>query len=76
MEVSKQTYQYIINTEILLLTEFHINAIDLFNNLTLLDLYAYIAGIEKNVADKNKRYSNTKALATQLYMLREVLNSM
>lgn len=48
----------------------------MFNNLTLLDLHYYINRMEKNIEQKNKKYSNTKMLATQLYMLKQVLNSM
>lgn len=57
-------YQYIINTEVLLMTEFHMDSIGMFDDLTLLDLHFYIKRMEKNIEERNKRYSNTKALAT------------
>ena len=75
-EVSIQMQQYILSTETLLLTEFHFNTLNMFDDMTLLDFQFYINQIEKNVGEKNKRYSNTKMLATQLHMLKQVLNSM
>ena len=48
----------------------------MFDNLTLLDLHFYIKRMEKNIEERSKKYSNSKLLATQLYMLKQVLNSM
>lgn len=75
-EVSIQMYQYILSTEALLLTEFHFNTLNMFDNMTLLDFQFYINSIEKNIGEKSKRYSNSKLLATQLYALKQILNSM
>lgn len=51
--MSTQIYDYILNTEILLLTEFKLDSVDMFNNLTLLDLHYYINRMEKNIEQKN-----------------------
>lgn len=41
-----------------------------------MDLYTYVDALENKIKEKNKRYSNSKHLATQLVMLREILNNM
>lgn len=55
-----QLYQYIMNTEAMLFVEFHVNCFDMFNDMTMLDMHAYIGMMEKHIEKKNKRYSNTK----------------
>lgn len=71
-----QIYQYILNTEALLFVEFKINTFNIFDQMTMLDMHTYIAMIEHQIEKRNKRYSNTKQLATQLHTLRVVLDSM
>jgi hypothetical protein len=44
--------------------------------MTLTDFTAYITGMEMRLKERNEKYSNSKQLATQLFMLRNVLNSM
>lgn len=59
-EVSFQVYQYIINTEILFLTEFKMDPFEAFQNMTLKDFIAYIKGMELRIKEKNDKYSNSK----------------
>lgn len=75
-EVARQTYWYILNTEAVLFVEFKINSIEIFDNLAMIDLYSYVGRFEHLIEKKNKQYSNTKQLATQLHALKVVLNSM
>lgn len=65
-----------MNTEILFLTEFKMNPFEIFGDMTLTDFTAYITGMEMRLKEKNEKYSNSKQLATQLFMLRNVLNAM
>ena len=65
-----------MNTEILFLTEFKMNPFEIFDDMTLTDFTAYITGMEMRLKERNEKYSNSKQLATQLFMLRNVLNSM
>lgn len=53
-----------MNTEALLFVEFKINTFGLFDNMTMLDMHTYISMMERQIEKKNKRYSNTKQLAT------------
>ena len=65
-----------MTTEALLFVEFHINTFGIFDNMSLLDMHAYIGMLEHQIGKRNKRYSNTKQLASQLHVLKTVLNSM
>lgn len=71
-----RVYQYIMNTETLLFVEFKIDAFGMFDDMTMLDMNTYVDMIEHQIEKKNKKYSNGKQLATQLHVLKMVLNSM
>lgn len=75
-EIATQLYSYMMNTEALLFVEFKINSFGMFDQMTMLDMHAYISMLEHQIEKRNKRYSNTKQLATQLHALKVVLNSM
>ena len=75
-QITEQLYRYIMNTETLLFVEFKIHAFGMFDDMTVLDMHTYIAMIEHQMEKRNKKYSNGKQLATQLHVLKTVLNSM
>lgn len=75
-QIAMRVYQYIMNTETLLFVEFKIDAFGMFDDMTMLDMNTYVDMIEHQVEKKNKKYSNGKQLATQLHVLKMVLNSM
>lgn len=52
-----------MSTEALLLVEFKIESLDMFNDMTMLDLHTYIKMMEHQIEKRNKRYSNTRQLA-------------
>jgi hypothetical protein len=65
-----------MNTETLLLIEYHIDAFNIFDDMTMLDMHTYIGMIEHQVEKKNKKLSNATKLSTQLRALKSVLNAM
>lgn len=65
-----------MTTEALLFVEYRLDAFGLFDDMSMLDMHTYIGMIEHQIEKRNKRYSNSKHLATQLHALKNVLNAM
>ena len=74
-ELAKSTYNYIIEIELVFLRRYKIDPFQLFSKMTLLDFESYIARIEGQIKEEEKR-KDSKDFGKSLIAIRDILNYM